>query len=346
MKKFLFLMLAAILLLPSCAEPVVSAPTWQEQYDLGVRYLSEGNYEEAIIAFTAAIEIDSKRAEAYVGLTNTYIQMEDYEKATETITAGQKNCGKIDIFNNILNELAQYRNQKIDNSEYLDLYEMLQSDNAVSYDDLPALFSAPFNGLEDYLPIVNDGKSMNYYYESKSTGSYSNGNNIWDYDIDTWSCNYDFYNWDDPSRPNISHGNRVMAIAPTGSTNILEVDVRLMRESIDEAGYYGPIGLMDIEFGDSYHTVLTKLGLDANQAESYKEIGIQLYEDGEALGWGKQALTSVYNDMPNAPMIYITFYMHGQDQNGKYVELVFGENSRLNFVRYHNFDLLFSLVSQ
>lgn len=30
--------------------------TWQEQYDLGLRYLSEGNYEEAIIAFTAAIE--------------------------------------------------------------------------------------------------------------------------------------------------------------------------------------------------------------------------------------------------------------------------------------------------
>ena len=33
---------------------------WQEQYDLGVRYLSEGNYEEAVIAFTAAIEIDPK----------------------------------------------------------------------------------------------------------------------------------------------------------------------------------------------------------------------------------------------------------------------------------------------
>lgn len=34
------------------------APLWQEQYDLGMRYLSEGNYEEAILAFAAAIEID------------------------------------------------------------------------------------------------------------------------------------------------------------------------------------------------------------------------------------------------------------------------------------------------
>ena len=41
--------------------------TWQEQYDLGLRYLEEGNYEEAILAFTAAIEIDPKRAPAYVG---------------------------------------------------------------------------------------------------------------------------------------------------------------------------------------------------------------------------------------------------------------------------------------
>lgn len=46
--------------------------TWQEQYDLGVRYLSEGNYQEAIIAFTAAIEIDAKQAPAYVGRGDAY----------------------------------------------------------------------------------------------------------------------------------------------------------------------------------------------------------------------------------------------------------------------------------
>ena len=58
-------LIATILLyLAACG---VSGPTWQEKYDLGVRYLSEGNYEEAIIAFTAAIEIDPKQASAYVG---------------------------------------------------------------------------------------------------------------------------------------------------------------------------------------------------------------------------------------------------------------------------------------
>ncbi len=48
-------------------------PTWQEQYDLGVRYLSEGNYEEAILAFSVAIEIDPKQAPAYVGRGDAYV---------------------------------------------------------------------------------------------------------------------------------------------------------------------------------------------------------------------------------------------------------------------------------
>lgn len=51
------------------AEPTL---TYTDYYDLGFRYLSEGNYEEAIIAFTAAIEIDPKQAPAYVGRGDSY----------------------------------------------------------------------------------------------------------------------------------------------------------------------------------------------------------------------------------------------------------------------------------
>lgn len=57
-----------------------SGPSWQEQYDLGVRYLSEGNYQEAILAFTAAIEIDPKRAPAYVGRGDAYVRSGETEK--------------------------------------------------------------------------------------------------------------------------------------------------------------------------------------------------------------------------------------------------------------------------
>ena len=81
LSSFLF---AFTLILGLCAcGPKETAPTWQEQYDLGIRYLSEGNYEEAIIAFTTAIEIDPKHPEAYVGRGDAYLAMGDEDAATE-----------------------------------------------------------------------------------------------------------------------------------------------------------------------------------------------------------------------------------------------------------------------
>lgn len=71
MKKCFCALIVLVLLLAACGQK--NATTWQEQYDLGVRYLSEGNYEEAIIAFTAAIEIDPNQALAYVGRGNAYL---------------------------------------------------------------------------------------------------------------------------------------------------------------------------------------------------------------------------------------------------------------------------------
>ena len=79
-KQIFPILLMLIVLLCSCSKS--QAAQWQEQYDLGVRYLSEGNYEEAIIAFTAAIEIDPNRAEAYVRRGDAYI---GYGETTENL---------------------------------------------------------------------------------------------------------------------------------------------------------------------------------------------------------------------------------------------------------------------
>lgn len=91
MKRVLRCILSMTLLLSACGNRTdpqsgQNAPTWQEQYDLGIRYLSEGNYEEAIIAFTAAIEIDPKRAEAYVGRGDAYVVSGETE---ENLAAAQ-----------------------------------------------------------------------------------------------------------------------------------------------------------------------------------------------------------------------------------------------------------------
>ena len=88
----------SIILLLSCLSACTGSTEtrWQEQYDLGVRYLSEGNYEEAIVAFTAAIEIDPKRAEAYVGRGDSYIGSGETEETLAAAIADYTEAINID----------------------------------------------------------------------------------------------------------------------------------------------------------------------------------------------------------------------------------------------------------
>ncbi len=97
MKRAFLLILWAILLVGMCAcGAYESTPSWQEQYDLGIRYLSEGNYEEAIIAFTAAIEIDPKQSSTYVGRGDACIGSGETEKHLTTAQADYERAIELD----------------------------------------------------------------------------------------------------------------------------------------------------------------------------------------------------------------------------------------------------------
>ena len=93
MKRILPL-LCALLLLTGCADKVtatgiIPGPTsWQEQYDLGLRFLSDGNYKEAVIHFTAAIRIDPKQADAYRKAAEAYGATGDIEEARAILQQG------------------------------------------------------------------------------------------------------------------------------------------------------------------------------------------------------------------------------------------------------------------
>ncbi|MCD7819113.1 MAG: leucine-rich repeat domain-containing protein [Lachnospiraceae bacterium] len=78
-KKYLLLILIPILiaiavLLFLIGRRISTANTWQEQYDLGMQYLEDGEYEAAVVAFTTAIETEPKNAEAYEQLVQLYMQ--------------------------------------------------------------------------------------------------------------------------------------------------------------------------------------------------------------------------------------------------------------------------------
>lgn len=53
----------------------------RKQLDLGQKYLEEMKYEEAVVAFNNAIEIDPMSVDAYLGLVEVYIRTGDFETA-------------------------------------------------------------------------------------------------------------------------------------------------------------------------------------------------------------------------------------------------------------------------
>lgn len=139
--KRIFALLLALLVLAGCSAAAVD---WQEQYDLGIRYLSEQNYSEAILAFTAAIEVDPNRQELYIGRAQAYIAsgeteenlaaaLADYEKAKELgYTDADLWLGMADIYirqgdyDKALEILQEGSNILIENTLLLDKIEEVQ----------------------------------------------------------------------------------------------------------------------------------------------------------------------------------------------------------------------------
>lgn len=88
----LFIMVFILAAVSGCKETAADAP-YQEQYDLGMRYLEEGKYEEAILAFNAALEIDTKQPMVYTGLAEAYIGLGKTEEAIAALERGLEETG-------------------------------------------------------------------------------------------------------------------------------------------------------------------------------------------------------------------------------------------------------------
>ena len=63
----------------------------KRQIKLAEKYLTEMNYEQALIAYSEAIKIDPKCEQAYLAMADIYIKQGEAEKAVAILEEGQKN---------------------------------------------------------------------------------------------------------------------------------------------------------------------------------------------------------------------------------------------------------------
>lgn len=142
--KALALWFCAMLAFTGCAS---KAESYQDKYDLGVKYVSEGNYEEAILALNAAIEIDPKQVDAYLTLADIYIQQNNTDAAVAVIEQGLAALGSDESLSNKLEELTTTTTTT----------DQEQSTETSSTERTPESFAereTPFEELDAYLQGV------------------------------------------------------------------------------------------------------------------------------------------------------------------------------------------------
>jgi len=164
MKRLLSIFISIIMLM-SVAACSKNTGTWQENYDLGMRYLSEGNYEEAIIAFNAAIEIDPKKEKAYVMLAEVYAEMGDTDSVIDVIEKAKAQGIDVSVFSEI--GKVSDKTETVGQSEKSEQTEQLeqvrdQSLKDDSEEDVAASDEAvetKFNNVEKYIDLAEDYKN-------------------------------------------------------------------------------------------------------------------------------------------------------------------------------------------
>lgn len=71
-----------------------------ELLDLGNKYLTEQDYEQAVVVFREVIDIDPRCEEAYRGMADVYVAMGDYESAIDILQQGiaQTNSEELSVY--------------------------------------------------------------------------------------------------------------------------------------------------------------------------------------------------------------------------------------------------------
>lgn len=119
----------------------------QAKLDLAVKYLSENNYEKAVLAYNDAIKIEPKEVLAYQGLAKTYTLQGKYDEAKDTYDRGLAVTSADDKTSLQLSQAGMY----IDQNNLATAEKTLQDIIAKKTDCIEA-----YQGLSMIYSLLND----------------------------------------------------------------------------------------------------------------------------------------------------------------------------------------------
>lgn len=275
----------------------------QEQLDLGNKYLSELDYEQAIVAYEAAIEIDPMSVEAYLGLASVYEAQGNYDKALEVLQQGYDATGDKRIADKI-DEIHAWQEQEI-SEENMETSENAEPDwliNGVPESNILDVADFKFDGIYiadftstmllemygeyDNSYTIDEFKSDNYHLNDEldqnaeyiSAREQGNWDMFWEIEREFWNAKISesgLYKLDSAyyiesdgihDQYEMSRGD-----SPYSNWCLTARTFPSGRQEIVVSGQNAPIGYGDIYFGDDFDTVMSKIGFTKEQTEWVKE---------------------------------------------------------------------------
>lgn len=119
-------LLCAVIFTAVIIKNASDARQYAEQMELGEKYLAELDYESAVAIYMAAIGIEPKSADAYIGLAEAYLGMGETEKAIEILEEGIRQTDSEELkgmLESIQEELAEAERKRLEEAERAKLGE-------------------------------------------------------------------------------------------------------------------------------------------------------------------------------------------------------------------------------
>ena len=290
------------LILTACGN--AAAAQWQEQYDLGVRYLSEGDFENAIVAFQAAIEIDPKRAQAYVGVAQAYIGLGDEENAIEWLQKGIETADDTGEIAAMLTELgAEVPEAAAPEGGSTDATQgeggAAAADKDDSWDGDETLAAMMRTGVNPALLREGDYTALGVpFFESATVenlraAAKAAGLDIHDRrDYDENDAGFDAFKDDAVAYHVLTNG--ATFVAEDGTETVAKLSFIMERSWSEEYGT--SVGMYGIALGDSFETALTKLGFsNAKEIADYCNSHLEDERGSTGIGMGEMRIILEYD---------------------------------------------------